>query len=137
MFSILGFRRLLFQHVHLLLARDTKIILTATATQANRIQCHKSGEWSCLLPWAWIIAPWMGGPIIQASFHFLSGCRCRREGELQHFCKLNLSFGSPADWQRSHVSSSNKEKRQKLFPQSLISSKNLIPTAIARCGFII
>lgn len=105
--------------------------------QDSDVWCHKSR----LLPWAWISAPWMRGLSTQAPFPFLSGCRYRskREEELQLFSKLNLSYGSPADQQRSQVSSSDKEKpsRQKLFPQSLIISKNLIPTAFARFGFII
>lgn len=138
MFSILGFRKSLFQHVYLLPARDARIFLTSTVTQANRTQrfvvtrvggshvfFHGPGS----------------GLSIQAAFHFLSECRyrSRREGELQLFSKLNLFYVSPADQQRSQVSSSDKEKpsRQKLFPQSLTISKNLIPTATARFGFII
>lgn len=38
MFSILGFRKSLFQHVYLLPARDDTIFLTSTVTQANRTQ---------------------------------------------------------------------------------------------------
>lgn len=65
------------------------------------------------------LGSWMGGLSIQTPFHFLSGYRkrSRRERELQLFSKLNLPYGSPAGWQRSQVSSSDKEEAKIISPK--------------------
>lgn len=134
MFSMLGFGKLLFQDVYLLSATDFKIFLTSTVTQANRT--YTFGV-------TWVVSdhvffcvprsmhPRRGALSSQAPFHLLGRCmyRSAREGEIQLFFKLDLSYGSPADRQRTQVSSSDTENpsRQKLFPQSLIISQKPNP----------
>lgn len=81
------------------------------------VWCHRSGEWSCLLPWAWIMD---GRAEYSDSLSFSEWVQAEeleRERELQLFSKLNLPYGSPAGWQRSQVSSSDKEEAKIISPK--------------------